>query len=157
MTDITIEQANLQDLKEILQLQKEAFVTEAESHGNYDIEPLKQTYESILSEFQTHLFLKAMYENKIIGSVKYRAITDIVWVGKLIVNPLFRKRGIGRRLLTEVENLNPDAAKFQLFTAALSIHNIRLYESVGYEVHSTYKDENQSDLEMVEMIKLINR
>ncbi|MFV0332287.1 MAG: GNAT family N-acetyltransferase [Dysgonomonas sp.] len=155
MTDITILQANLEDLTEILQLQKQAFKTEAELHGNYDIEPLKQTYDSILSDFSTHSFLKGIYENKIIGSIKYRSVNDATWVGKLIVSPDFRRQGLGKRLLLEVEKINPETSKFQLFTAASSIQNIRLYESIGYKVCNKYKDEAQAGLEMVEMIKII--
>ncbi|MDR2037334.1 MAG: GNAT family N-acetyltransferase [Bacteroidales bacterium] len=151
---IHISIASLEDLSEILHLQKRAFRTEAESHGNYDIEPLKQTYESILSDFTNYTFLKAMYDGKIIGSVKYRMLDDRVWIGKLIVDTDYRRQGLGRKLLTEVENVNPEAKKFQLFTAASSIHNIRLYESVGYQVCRQYQDETQSDLPMVEMVKV---
>jgi len=153
MDNITILQADREDLNKILELQKLAFVTEAESHGNYDIEPLKQSYESILSDFETHSFLKAMKGNEIVGSVKYRNIDYTVWVGKLIVNPNCRKQGLGKRLLLEVEKINSQAIKFQLFTAASSIHNIRLYESVGYKICNKYEDNTQSGLEMVEMIK----
>jgi len=154
MKDI-ITKAKIDDLEEILKLQKRAFITEAQMHGNYDIEPLKQTYESILSDFDTHSFLKALYEDKIIGSIKYRNSDGMVWVGKLIVDPLFRRKGLGRRLLLEVENDNPDASAFRLFTAASSIQNIRLYESVGYSICNEYEDESQSNLLMVEMTKII--
>lgn len=155
MTHIIIERADLQDLETILQLQKLAFVTEAESHGNYDIEPLKQTYESISSDFETHSFLKAIKGEEIVGSVKYRAMDKTVWVGKLIVHPNCRRQGLGKRLLLEVEKSNPEATKFQLFTAASSIHNIRLYESVGYNICNKYEDGTQSGLEMVEMVKIV--
>ncbi len=152
--NIRIEPARIDDLNEILLLQKEAFRTEAEWHGNYDIEPLKQTYDSILSDFTTYIFLKATDGDKIIGSVKYRVLDDRVWLGKLIVHTGYRRQGLGKRLLREVEKANPFANKFQLFTAASSIHNIGLYESLGYKVCNTYLDENQANLMMVEMIKI---
>lgn len=150
---MNISVACLDDLKEILRLQKRAFQTEAESHGNYEIEPLKQTYESILSDFGTCTFLKVVCENKIIASVKYNVSDDRVWIGKLIVDTDYRRRGLGRKLLLEVEKINPKARKFQLFTAASSIHNIRLYESVGYQVTRQYEDEEQAGFLMVEMLK----
>ena len=153
--EIHISTACLTDLDEILHLQKRAFRTEAELHGNYDIEPLKQTYESILSDYTSYIFLKAVYEGKIIGSVKYRVLDDRVWIGKLIVDTGHRRQGLGRRLLTEIEMVNPETEKFQLFTAASSTHNIRLYESAGYRINRQYQDANQADLLMVEMEKIV--
>jgi ribosomal protein S18 acetylase RimI-like enzyme len=152
--NITISAAIKADLKEILHLQKQAFITEAELHGNYDIEPLRQTYESILSDFDPCRFLKAVSGGKIIGSVKYRALDDKVWIGKLMVDTGYRGRGLGKRLLAEVEKANPGAKKFQLFTAASSAHNIRLYESVGYSVCRHYQDDTQGGFLMVEMEKM---
>ncbi len=151
--EIEITPARVEDLGEILDLQKRAFVTEALAHGNYDIEPLKQTYEGILADFNSHKFLKAVRGGKIVGSVKYRALDDRVWLGKLIVDIECRGRGLGRRLLAEVEALNPGAGKFQLFTAASSTHNIRLYESAGYRLVREFPDAEQDGFFMVEMIK----
>ena len=151
--NIQITVAQVEDAGEILDLQKRAFVTEAEAHGNYDIEPLKQSYESILSDFDSHTFLKAVSGGKIVGSVKYRVTDGRVWVGKLIVDIARRGQGLGKRLLAEVERLNPEVEKFQLFTAASSTHNIRLYESVGYRVLRKYRDDTQDGFLMVEMVK----
>ncbi len=153
--NIRIGVARAEDAGEILDLQKRAFVTEAQAHGNYDIEPLRQTRESILADFGTHTFLKAESGGRIVGSVKYSVPDDRVWVGKLIVDIDCRGRGLGRRLLAEVEALNPGASKFQLFTAASSVHNIRLYESVGYRLTREFRDEAQDGFPMVEMIKFI--
>ncbi len=145
-----------QDAAEILDLQKRAFITEAEAHGNWDIEPLRQTLDGILADFATHTFLKATDGGgAIVGSVKFRAQDDRVRVGKLIVDIACRGRGLGRRLLAEVEAHNPEVKRFQLFTAASSDHNIRLYESVGYRVAREFRDAAQDGFAMVDMIKQI--
>ncbi|MCD7899804.1 MAG: GNAT family N-acetyltransferase [Bacteroides sp.] len=156
-TTISITLADKDDLKEILSLQKRAFQTEAEHHGNYDIEPLQQTYESICADFESYTFLKAVCENRIIGSVKSRIKERTVWVGKLIVAQEARRQGLGKRLLLEVEKLYPEANRFQLFTASSSIHNIRLYESIGYRIVGEFKDDSQADLVLVEMHKEVHK
>ncbi|MDR2883073.1 MAG: GNAT family N-acetyltransferase [Alistipes sp.] len=146
--------AGSEDAAEILGLQKRAFVTEAQAHGNWDIEPLRQTLDEVVADFGSHIFLKAMDSGgAIVGSVKFRALDGHVWVGKLIVDPACRGRGLGRRLLAEVEALNPGAGRFQLRTAASSDHNIRLYESVGYRVVREFRDPAQDGLVMAEMVK----
>ncbi len=158
--------AGTQDAAEILDLQKRAFVTEAQAHGNWEIEPLRQTLDAVVADFGSHTFLKAVDGGDggalgdgaigggaIVGSVKFRELDGCVWVGKLIVDIACRGRGLGRRLLAEVEALNPGAARFQLFTAASSDHNIRLYESVGYRVVREFRDPAQDGFTMVEMIK----
>lgn len=152
--NIIVKQATLEDLSEILRVQKQAFKTEAELHGNYDIEPLNQTYDSILSDFDTYSFLKALHKDKIIGSVKYRVINETVWVGRLIVAANYRRQGLGKRLLLEVEKLNPEVTKFQLFAVASNNQYIRLYQSIGYEVFGKFIDKFQDGLELVEMIKI---
>lgn len=153
INNIEIKAAQQEDLRGILELQKKAFITEAESHGNYDIEPLKQTYDSILSDFSHYTFLKATDGDKIIGSVKYRKAEDGIWLGKLIVDRAYRGRGLGKRLMNAVESLNPDFRTFHLFTAASSVWNIRLYESVGYKVCKEFTDDSQNGFLMVEMVK----
>ncbi len=150
---IRISRARAEDLREILDLQRRAFETEAQAHGNYDIEPLRQSYDSILADFDTHAFLKAVHGEKIVGSVKCRALEGRVWIGKLIVEIAHRGKGLGKRLLAEAEALHPEAEKFQLITAASSTHNIRLYESVGYRVRRRYPDPAQDGFPMVEMVK----
>lgn len=156
MTNETIFVAGAEDAAEILGLQKRAFVTEAQAHGKWDIEPLRQTLDEVVADFGSHTFLKAVDgDGKIVGSVKFRELDDRVWVGKLIVDTACRGRGLGRRLLARVEQLNPHAARFQLFTAASSGHNIRLYESVGYRVVREFSDPAQEGFVMVEMCKMV--
>lgn len=48
-----------------------------------------------------------------------------------MVNPQYRKRGLGKRLLNEIEIRFPHCT-YELFTSTLSRDNLRLYESVGY-------------------------
>lgn len=151
--DLIIKKAEFSDLDEILHLQKKAFLTELEAHGNLNIEPLRQSYDSICEDFNQCIFLKALYKGRIIGSVKFKENEGTVWIGKLIVDQDYRGNGLGKRLLKEVELHFSSGVKFQLFTAASSIHNIRLYESVGYKILRKYTDLSQSGLEMVEMRK----
>lgn len=157
MTDyITVSRANIDDLEEILNLQKLAFISEAELYNDYNIEPLKQTIASVREDFKIHIFLKAVCNNKIVGSVKGRETDGYCWIGKLIVHPEFQNKGIGRRLMREIEGLFPNIKQFQLYTGNRSQKNIHLYESLGYKKQGLLKDEKTPDVHLVKLVKCNN-
>jgi len=93
--------ASFEDIAEILSLQKISFISEAELYNNFNIEPLTQTFDSISEDFKEYTFLKAVYRNKIIGSVKGRQTPEYCWIGRLIVHPEFQNKGIGKRLMLD--------------------------------------------------------
>lgn len=136
-----IEKAHKEDLKEILELQYLAYQSEAKLFGNMDIPPLKQTIEEVYDEFEKGTILKAIDENKvIIGSVRAYQDGGTVYIGKLLVHPKMQKKGIGTKLLLEIENEYPNQ-RYELFTSTKSISNIRLYERLGYKI---FKEEAMS-------------
>lgn len=151
--DINIERASFDDLPDILNLQKLAFISEAELYNDYNIEPLNQTLDSIQNEFKVYLYLVAKHNNKIIGSVKARETGNFCWIGRLIVNPEYQNNGIGRMLLTEILGLFSTTQRYMLCTGFRSTKNIRLYESLGFKKVEEVDDENNPNVRMVRMVK----
>jgi ribosomal protein S18 acetylase RimI-like enzyme len=125
------------DFAEILEIQKKAFHSEAIFYQNFNIQPLVQTLEELIEECNDKVVLKAVVDGKIVGSVRANLDGDNCGVNKLVVLPEFQKRGIGEKLLGEIENHFPEAKKFTLATGANSESNIRLYQKVGYQIVST--------------------
>lgn len=152
---IQIIKAELKDAPQILELQQQAFQSEAELYNNYNIEPLTQTLLSIEADFESYTFLKAIYKNKILGAIKLKTEKDNCWIGRLIVSPNYQKQGIGRKLLMEAENAFPDIHTYHLFTGNKSVHNIHLYESAGYQKTEEYTDEQNPDVTLIRMVKSI--
>ena len=133
-----IKKAQKEDLKEILELQYLAYQSEAKLFGNMDIPPLKQTIEEVYDEFQKGTILKAVDdEGSIIGSVRAYQKNGTVYIGKLMVHPKMQRKGIGTKLLLEIENEFPNQ-KYEPFTSTKIIDNIQLYEKLGYK---KYKEE----------------
>lgn len=130
---IKIFQATFEDAIEILDLQKLAYQSEAQIYSDWTIPPLLQTVEEIQGEFKTHMFLKAVSEHLIIGSVRTRIMGDTCHIGRLIVHPKWQNQGIGTRLMTEVELMYRDVALFELFTGSNSIRNLHFYHKLGYQ------------------------
>ena len=48
------------------------------------------------------------------------------------MHPSYQDRGIGTRLMTEIESAFPGAARFELFTGHRSERNFHLYRKLGY-------------------------
>ena len=128
--------AVLEDMEEILALQKAAYITEAEIYHNFNIPPLLQTLEETIDEARNGLILKAIADGRIVGSVRGTKKGGTCFIGKLMVLPGYRREGTGTRLMAAIENAFP-GCRFELFTGHLSIKNLSLYESQGYRRFKT--------------------
>ena len=130
--DIIILAADYDDLEEILNLQYLAYQSEALLLNDYSIPPLKETLAEIQAQYRTGVFLKAVTAGgDIVGSVRGQVRDGTLHIGKLMVHPDFQGRGVGRRLLAEIESRCPQL-RCELFTSDKSERNLALYERVGY-------------------------
>lgn len=134
-----IEQAKIEDAKEILALQKLAYQSEAAIYDDYTIPPLTQTLEEIEADFERQVFLKASVNGRIIGSVRAHVRQGTCLVGRLIVHPDFQNQGIGARLMGEIEETFSQAKRYELFTGHLSERNLYFYQKQGYKIFKREK------------------
>ena len=102
--------------------------------NDYNIPPLTQTLEEIIEEFDEQLFLKATIDNTIIGSVRAYLQNSSCFIGRLIVHTNCQKKGIGTKLMCEIENRFSHANRSELFTGHRSEQNIRFYQKLGYNI-----------------------
>ena len=124
--------AHISDAEEILRLQYAAYQSEAAIYNNYSIQPLTQTIEQAVEEFHESIVLKAVDGGKIIGSVRATEQKDgSVYIGKLMVLPDYQNKGIGKRLLLEIEG-KYNGKRYWLTTGNKSEKNLTLYEKLGY-------------------------
>jgi ribosomal protein S18 acetylase RimI-like enzyme len=131
---IVMKQAQVEDAREILDLQKLAYQSEAEIYHDDTIPPLTQTLEEITADFRNQVFIKASVDGRIVGSVRGQLKQETCSIGRLIVHPDFQNQGIGIRLMDEVEKYFPEAGRFELFTGHRSERNKYLYRKLGYQV-----------------------
>lgn len=131
---IVIKEAEISDLREILELQYLAYQSEAKLFNDPDIQPLKQTLSDLENEFDKGIILKALDENNvIIGSVRGYCDNKTLYIGKLMVHPNRQRQGIGTKLLLDIEKRYPDY-RYELFTSTRSEKNIALYKRLGYSI-----------------------
>jgi ribosomal protein S18 acetylase RimI-like enzyme len=146
--------ATKEDLRIILELQKLAYQSEARIYYDFTIPPLLQTIEEVEDQFRNHIFLKAVLNDKIIGSVRATETAGTCHIGRLIVHPDNQNHGIGRRLMQEIEKNFKNSNRFELFTGSLSYKNISFYKKLGYKVFKFEKISDTFELAYMEKIKL---
>ncbi len=130
--EVVIERAFAGDAAEILALQKIVFLNEAEMYDDYTLTPLHQTLEDLHADFRRRIFLKAVVGGKIIGSIRGRLEGDAAEVGWLLVHPYFWGRGIGLRLVREIEEHFPTARRFATYMGERSRYTMQPFSRHGY-------------------------
>jgi ribosomal protein S18 acetylase RimI-like enzyme len=153
---VTISAAAEQDAEQIFRLQYLCFQSEAALYGNYRIDPLVQSLDSVREEVAADCVFVARLGDEVVGSVRGRVTEDgSAAIGKLCVHPRLQGHGIGARLLRAAESALAEergAKKFRLFTGHRSEGNLRLYRRVGYETVGTSK--GADGVEMIVLEKL---
>lgn len=146
----TIEEAGIGDAEDILDLQRLTYLSEAKLYDDYTIQPLQQTLEETLEEFERQVVLKVEQGGKIIGSVRGYQKAGTCYIGKLIVHPDFQNRGIGAELMEEIERHFGGADRYELFTGHRSEKNLYLYRKLGYRVLREKKIDDELTLVFME-------
>ncbi len=131
---VEITRATVEDAQAILALQRLAYQCEAERYNDYGLPPLTETLSELEQEFDRSIFLKAIGEDGICGSVRAYGDGTTCFIGRLIVHPTHRRQGIATRLMTEIEACFPHVVRFELFTGYKSQGNLELYDKLGYRV-----------------------
>jgi ribosomal protein S18 acetylase RimI-like enzyme len=132
LENLQIKRARVEDAEIILDLQKMAYLSEAEIYSNKSIPPLTQTLEEIRTEFDNQVFLKALVDERIVGSVRAYQTEGTCHIGRLVVHPKFQNRGIGSRLMHAIEGAFENVKRYELFTGDNSTRNLYLYHKLGY-------------------------
>lgn len=131
---MVIEKAQFCDLEDILSLQKLAFKSEAKLFNDYSITPLTQSIESIKEDFKNNMYLKALYDGKILGSIRAYEKENICYIGRLFVHPDYQNKGIGKSLMYHIEELFNGCKIYSLFTAKRVSKNLHFYNELGYSI-----------------------
>jgi ribosomal protein S18 acetylase RimI-like enzyme len=129
------------DAGEVLTLQRAAFVTEAQAHGDPHLPPLTQTLAELRAELEDpscHGWT-VREAGRLVACVRVHVSGDIADLVRLVVAPDRQGGGIGTRLLRAAEDrLPPHVREIRLFTGERSHANLRLYERHGYRrTHTT--------------------
>ena len=107
--------------------------------NDYTIQPLKQKLCEIQKEYESCTILKAVENYEIIGSIRAYERDGTCRIGKVFVRPDFQNRGIGGKLLSNMEEMFSHCRRYELFTGEKSVKNIYLYRKYGYNIFKSEK------------------
>lgn len=140
------------DAEEILALQKAAYESEALLYEDRSLPPLTQTLQEMLADFERQLVLKAVEGERIVGSVRASMHGETCLIARLVVHPDFQGRGLGTRLLEEIEARFPRARRFELFTGHRSEKALHIYGKSGYKAFRTERVHERLNLVYLEKL-----
>jgi GNAT superfamily N-acetyltransferase len=147
-----IERAGVADAGQILTVQRAAYVSEAQLHGDPFLPPLVESLDQMRKMIAESLVLKASMGARLVGAVRGRFEGRTCLVGRLVVVPDLQGRGIGSALLRALEaEAAGHADACVLFTGHLSEANLRLYRRLGYA--ETHRERVADHLMLVHMRK----
>ncbi len=129
--------AEKSDAPGILGLQKTAGQCEAEIYNHDNLPALQQTLEELQNDFDRATYIKAVMNDKIIGSVRGQARDDTAYVSGVVVHPYYQHHKIGRRLMEEIEKAFPNAKRFEAFTGRPNVRGLQLLGQTGYSEFKT--------------------
>ncbi|MGA2451276.1 MAG: GNAT family N-acetyltransferase [Polyangiaceae bacterium] len=139
--ELGIATARKDDAATLLRIQKVAFEREAADNGVRCLPPIAQDLDGFVREMDAHIVRCAKLRGRLVGLIRGRMEGDSCHVGRLAVLPDYQRRGIGRRLLADLESHFAEAARFELFTGTKSAGNVRLYTRMGYRAFRTVAGE----------------
>jgi ribosomal protein S18 acetylase RimI-like enzyme len=153
--DLRIERAGAADAGEILTLQRAAYVTEAQLHGDPFLPPLVESLDQVTKVLAGPAVLKASLGGRLVGSVRGTFNERTCLVGRLAVAPDLRRRGIGVALMRALEaEVAGGADACVLFVAHLSEPSLRLCRGLGYT--ETHRERVADHLVLVHMRKTLH-
>ena len=111
-----IEIAKKTDKKELYNLQLVAFESEAAMIGCRNIPALLESYEQYCNDFGNWIVLiKRNDTGRIIASVRYKKNDNHVEIGRLMVSPNHRNKGIATQLIKVIESINQNCMTDSLY------------------------------------------
>jgi ribosomal protein S18 acetylase RimI-like enzyme len=152
--DLRIERAGAADAGEILTLQRAAYVTEAQLHGDPFLPPLVESLDQVAKVIAGSVVLKASHGGRVVGSVRGTLNERTCLVGRLAVAPDLRRRGIGGALMRALEaEVAGGADACDLFVGHLSEPSLRLCRRLGYA--ETHRERVADHLVLVHLRKAL--
>ena len=136
--DIRIERANIEDAKDLILVQNDAFLEDFKAYGECP------SYNVIIDTMENYILKDFVYKimdgNSIIGDIHIKENPDNKYYLRVIcIIQNYQGLGIGQKAITFIENEFNNAQQWNLITPFKSIRNQHFYEKMGYTKIEQYR------------------
>lgn len=103
-------------------------------------EQQKAEFGQHISRNADTLSIAAFDDREVIGAIIAKVEYDALEVAQLTVRKDYRKQGIGRQLLNEIERIAKEKGIINITLTTQSFQGTRFYEEQGYRIYGELKD-----------------
>jgi ribosomal protein S18 acetylase RimI-like enzyme len=116
----------------LYELQRAAYLVEANLIGFEDIPPLKESFEEFLNCGET--FLGYFEREELAGAISYTIDGQELTICRMVVDPKHFRKGIAQKLLKAVEDAYNEISTFKVSTGKDNYPARNLYQKNGFEL-----------------------
>ena len=124
-----IDLEGIMECAEVLELQRKSYRIEADLIGTDEIPPLKESFEELQDCGET--FIGCYIEGRLAGAISFKKEGEVIDIHRMMVHPDFFRRGIARKLLSQLEQ--DGCSQMIVSTGAANTPAVKLYEKLGFE------------------------
>ena len=134
--------ANYEDIDDIMNITKEAFMKYRELAGIAHVDALDETYADIKRDIDTKVVLLALSDGEPVGSVRVEVLPDhTAYLTRFAVKVTSQNNGIGKSIMNLVDRImiKKGVKRISLHTGSQITSLIRFYYGIGFYIDSTDK------------------
>ncbi|MDR7000721.1 GNAT family N-acetyltransferase [Neobacillus niacini] len=119
-------------IKELFELQRAAYLIEAEIINYYEIPPLKESFEELLES--NEVFLGYFEGDELAGALSYEIKGNELKICRMIVHPEHFRKGVAQSLLSYLEEDKNEITIFKVSTGRENTPAKSLYVKNGFKL-----------------------
>lgn len=134
--------ANYDDIPDIMNITREAFVKYQQMSGVENLAALDETYNDVKKDIDTKVVLLALSDGDPVGSVRVEVFPDkTAYLSRFAVKLTSQNNGIGKSVMNLVDKImiRKGVTEMRLHTGSKISSLIRFYYGRGFYIESTDK------------------
>jgi len=138
--NLNITRTKMSEAEALLKIQREAFLSDLKKYKDYDTSPAAELLDFFKYKLNHSIHYTIFLNGKIVGGICIVKITDIHYrLFRIFLNPAIQNRGLGSKILTQIEKKFPHVKEWSLDTPKDNTRTRHFYEKFGYKKTKEFK------------------